>query len=319
MIMGGGMHIERARRRVRLRDLETLVTVVQAGGMRKAAGQLNLSQPAVSKAVAELEDALGLTLLQRGRQGVEPTAFGTALVRRSEALIDGVRDALRELTELADPESGEIRLGAIETVQAGVIGATLSSVLARHPRIRVVMEIGQSADLVDHFLLRRRIDFAVARPYFALPPELEGEALFHDRLQVVVGQAHPLARKRKLRLPDLMHENWILSRNEVLHDSPVVEAFRDEGLDLPARLIIAGGLAQRYTMLGTGRFVTCMPHSLTPFVPAWAGLRTLPVRIPPWSRATMVLKLRDRTLSPSAELFLAMLRQRAKALSEAAA
>ncbi len=310
------MHIERTRRRVRLRDLETLVTVVQAGGMRKAAGQLNLSQPAVSKAVAELEDALGLKLLQRGRLGVEPTAFGAALVRRSEALIDGVRGALQELTEMADPETGELRLGAIETVQGGLVSAAVNAVLSQHPRIRVVLEIGQSGDLIDHFLMRRQVDFVIARPYGALPPELEGEPLFRDRLQVVVGQPHALARKRKLRLADLMHENWILSRNEVLPDSPVVKALAAEGLGLPPRLMVAGGLAQRYALLTTGRFVTCMPHSLTPFVPEWAGLRVLPIHIPPWSRSTMIVKLRGRALAPSAELFLGTLRELSRPIAE---
>src|SRR5438046_1537190 len=73
------MDLDRLRRRVRLRDLETLAAVVEAGGMRKAAEALHISQPAVSRAIRDLEEKLGVQLLQRGRRGVELTHFGEAL------------------------------------------------------------------------------------------------------------------------------------------------------------------------------------------------------------------------------------------------
>lgn len=312
------MQIERTRRRLRLRDLETLVTVVQAGGMRKAAGELNLSQPAVSKAIAELEDAVGLKLLERGRRGVAPTAFGAALVRRSEALIDGVRGALRELAELADPEAGEVRLGSMETLHAGVVGATAAALLAQHPRMRLVFESGQAPDLIQHFLLGRLVDFVVARPYSpALPPQIEAEPLFTDRLLVVVGQNHPLARKRAIGLSELHREHWILSRNEVQRESPVVLAFKAQGLELPQKIVVSGGLALRFSLLNTGRFVTCMPHSLMPFLREPTGLRVLPLRLPLWHTATMIMALRGRDPTPATQVFLAKLRERARPLRDA--
>ena len=138
------MQIDRAKRRVRLRDLETLVAVVQEGGMRKAAQALHLSQPAVSKAMRELEDALGLQLLERSARGVVPTNYGEALVRRSKGLIDELHGALRELAHIADPEAGEVRLGAMETLQAGLVGAAIQAQLLRHPRMRFTVESGQS-------------------------------------------------------------------------------------------------------------------------------------------------------------------------------
>ena len=94
--------IRRLLRRIRLRDLDTLATVVRAGGMRKAALELHMSQPAVSKAIAELEDAVGYSLLDRSRRGVEVTACGQALIRRSSAIFDELRSGVRELEDLAD-------------------------------------------------------------------------------------------------------------------------------------------------------------------------------------------------------------------------
>ena len=311
------MQIERARRRLRLRDLETLVTVVQAGGMRKAAGELNLSQPAVSKAIAELEDTVGLKLLERGRRGVVPTAFGAALARRSEALIDGVRGALRELDELADPETGEVRLGSMETLHAGVVSATAFAVLKQHSRMRLVLKSGESPDLIQHFLMGRLVDFVLARPYSAtLPPEIDAEPLFTERLLVVVGQNHPMARRRKIGLADLQREHWILSRNEIQPDSPIAETLREQGLELPSQIIVSGGLAMRFSLLATGQFVTCVPHSLMPFLLQPAQLRVLPIRLPPWRTATMILTLRGRLPTPAAQLFLSKLREHARPLIE---
>jgi DNA-binding transcriptional LysR family regulator len=307
------MQIERVRRRVRLRDLETLAAVVQAGGMRKAAAGLNLSQPAVSKAIADLEDALGLRLLERGRRGVEPTTFGTALVRRTEVMVDQLRGALRELADLADPEGGEVRLGSMETLHAGLVGATVSAMLQRHPRMRFVLESGQSPDLIEHFLLRRAVDFVVARPLsLPLPAGVEGESLFFDRLLVVAGRTHPLARRRKLTLAELTDAGWVLSRNEVMPESPVSLGFSAAGLEIPHRIVISGSLNSRYNLLETGRFVTCMPHSLLPFIRERSGLSILPIELPVWQTATMILTLKGRALSPAADLFLGQLRELAR-------
>lgn len=312
------MDIERVRRRVRMRDLETLATVIKTGGIRKAASQLHLSQPAISKAMAELEDAVGVQLLVRSRRGVEPTAFGAALAGRADGLIDGMRGALRELSELADPEGGEVRVGSMETLMAGVVGATAHDLLQRHPRLRLVFESGQSPDLIGHFLRGRLVDFVVARPWaHELPADIDAEVLLYDRLLVVAGAGHPLARRRKLALDELLHQSWVLSRNEVQTDSPVELALREQGLPMPVRVVVSGSLPLRMNLLGQGRFITCIPHSLMPFLDNRSTLRVLPVRLAPWQTATMIMTLRDRVLPPAAQLFLARLRERARPLAEA--
>lgn len=310
-----GKALERTRRRVRLRDLETLVAVVQAGGMRKAAGELNMSQPAVSKAMRELEDTLGLQLLERGRRGVAPTPFGDALVRRSKAVVDEVQNALRELAHLADPEAGEVRLGAMETLQAGVVAAAVQVQLQRHPRMRFYFEAAQAPELIGHFLPQRLVDVVVARPLsLPLHADIEGEPLFHDQLKVAVGPEHPFARRRKLRLADLMDEHWILSRNEVMPGTPVTAAFAEASLPMPQHIVITGSLNMRQNMLARGRFVTCVPHSMLPFARVRGNFHILPISLPLWHTPTMILKLQGRNLGPAAEAFLDTLRELARPL-----
>jgi DNA-binding transcriptional LysR family regulator len=302
--------LERTRRRVRLRDLETLVAVAQAGGMRKASGELHLSQPAVSKAMRELEDTLGVKLLERTRRGVSVTPFGDALVRRSKGLVDELQAALRELAWLSDPEAGEVRLGAMETLQAGVVAAAMRQQLRRYPRMKFHLENGQSPELIGHYLPQRLVDFVVARPAaLPLPADIDGEALFHDQLRLAVGPEHPLARRRKLTLADLGEEHWILSRNETLPHTPVSTAFAAAGLPFPSRVVVSGSLNMRQNMLASGRFVTCLPHSLLPFARLRGNFHILPIELPLWPTPTMILKLRGRSLGPAAESFLDTLRE----------
>ena len=107
-------------RRLKLRDLHIFLAVVERGTMARAAGALSMSQPAVSKAVADMEHTLGLRLLDRSRQGVQPTAYGHALLKRGLAVFDELREGVKELQFLADPTAGELRIGSSEGMAAGL-------------------------------------------------------------------------------------------------------------------------------------------------------------------------------------------------------
>src|ERR1700692_2457939 len=103
---------DRVRRRFKLRDLDILMAVIDAGSMGKAAARLGMAQPAISKAVADLEHVLGVRLLDRSRQGIEPTPYGLALVKRGVAVFDELRHGIKDIDFLADPTAGELRLAA---------------------------------------------------------------------------------------------------------------------------------------------------------------------------------------------------------------
>ena len=100
---------ERIGRRLRLRDLNVFLVVAAERSMSKAAVQLAISQPAVSKAIAEMELTLGVPLLDRGPRGVEPTLFGRALLKRSAAIFDELRQTVTDIDSLLDPTAGEAR------------------------------------------------------------------------------------------------------------------------------------------------------------------------------------------------------------------
>src|SRR5262250_2470747 len=101
-------------RRLKLRDLHVFSTVVQSGSMGEAARQLGVSTPAVSEVIANLEHALGVRLLDRGAQGIEPTVYGDALLTRSVAVFDDLKQIIRDIQFLSDATTGEIRIGCME-------------------------------------------------------------------------------------------------------------------------------------------------------------------------------------------------------------
>src|SRR3954451_9981915 len=104
--------IDRIGRRLKLHDLNVLMAVVQAGSMRKAARVLNTTQSAISRSIADLEHTTGLRLLDRNHLGIEPTQYGRALLKRGVAVFDELKQSVQDLESLADPGTGELRIGS---------------------------------------------------------------------------------------------------------------------------------------------------------------------------------------------------------------
>src|SRR5262245_19908833 len=121
-------------RRLKLRDLHVFFTAVQRGSMAKAAKQLGVSQPAVSEIIADLENALGVRLLDCRPQGIEPTTYGVALIRRSTAVFDELKQSVRDIEFLADPTAGEVTFGCTEAM-ASILSPVMEKFARQYPRV----------------------------------------------------------------------------------------------------------------------------------------------------------------------------------------
>src|SRR5258708_5810356 len=198
-------------RRLRLRDLHILSTVVKWGSMAKSASHLAMSQPAVSEALASLEAALGVRLLDRTPRGVEPTLYASALLKRGLVVFDELRQGIKEIEFLADPTAGEVRIGCIESLTAGFIPELIDQFSSKYPRVLVRVDIAPFATQEFRDLRARSVDLALGR---ILKPvaddEIDTEVLFQDEYFVVAGSRSPWARRRKIALADLVDEPWIL-------------------------------------------------------------------------------------------------------------
>src|SRR3954469_6406202 len=162
---------ERTKRRLKLRDLDMLMTVIEIGSMGKAAKRLNVTQPAVSKAIVELEDALGVKLLDRGRRGAIPTPYGAALARRSVAIFNDLRQGVQEIDFLSDPTAGDVRIGTTDPVMAAIVGPAIDRLSRKYPRVCFHVVAGDTAQLYAE-VAARNVEFAICRTIGRLPEEL---------------------------------------------------------------------------------------------------------------------------------------------------
>src|SRR5436853_5490731 len=117
-------------RRLRLRDLHVFFAVVEAGSMAKAAAHLRITQPAITKVIGDLESAFGVRLFDRSSHGVELTMYGRALLKCGAAVFDEIKQGIKSIEYLADPTSGEIRIGC----QVSITATTLPGVIEQFGR-----------------------------------------------------------------------------------------------------------------------------------------------------------------------------------------
>ena len=116
-----------------IQQLNVLLAVAETGSMAKAAKQLAISQPVVSRAIADLESTFGVRLFDRSPQSVEPTLYGRALLKRSLTVFDDLRASANEIEYFADPTTGELRIGVTEP-QAALVAAIIKRMSREHPR-----------------------------------------------------------------------------------------------------------------------------------------------------------------------------------------
>ena len=288
-------------RRLSLRDLRIFLAVVERGNLAKAASSLSISRPVVSKSVANLERVLGVRLLDRSPQGIAPTNYGYALIRRGTAMFDELRHSLDEIRHLAAPGSGELRIGASEYMAAGLVSYVVNRLSRRFPALHFQVEL----DGTIGKLRERKIELVVTRLLSPqVDPDLQAEVLFHERVYVAAGPTNKHVGRRRIAVRELIAEPWILAPPEVVEGSPLVEAFRAAGHSLPPATVLGLSLPLRNGLLATGRFLTIVPGSVLRFGAERVLLKTLPVDVPDWRLPVAILTLRDRSLTPLANVFI---------------
>jgi DNA-binding transcriptional LysR family regulator len=147
--------------RIKLQHLKVVMAVAEWGSMAKAAKRLAISQPVVSKVIADLEDLLDVRLFDRSPQGVEPTPYGRALLKRSITIFDDLRTSVDEIKFMADPTAGELRIGSTEPLLAGLGLAVMDRLWRQYPRINFRVAEADSATLLNRDLPERRIELAL--------------------------------------------------------------------------------------------------------------------------------------------------------------
>jgi DNA-binding transcriptional LysR family regulator len=307
---------ERIGRRIRLRDLHILLAVVQCKSLAKAAKHLAISRPVISRAINDLEHVLGVRLLERDRHGAEPTTYGAALLKRGMTIFDELRESVKDIEFLADPAAGEVRIGCHHFLATGFVSAVIDRLSRSHPRIVFHIVASETATL-HRELNDRNVDLLVAWRFGLFADARVGfEFLFDDTFVVAAGARHSWARRRRIELAELANQTWALPPPESVLASIEIQAFRAQGLDYPRATVFSVSAPVLISQLATGRFLTIVPASVLRFPTGRPELKILPVELSLARLPIGVVTLKNRTLSPVAQLFIDTARELGKPLAK---
>jgi molybdate transport repressor ModE-like protein len=267
---------DRIGRRLKLKDLHTLQTIAEAGSMAKAAKVLALSQPAISKAIADMEHVVGSSLLERSSQGVELTESGRILVARGRVIFDEVREGLKDIEAVADPTQGDLRIGTADPLTV-VVAETITQLFSKYPRITYQVAVSDATTTLRQ-LRDRELDVVLTRWNPATTPDdLSFEVLFHSPLAILANTNHPLVKRKNLSLKDLMGEQWTLSPPDSYLGLIVAEIFRRNKLEWPRSIVTAISIHMRVNLLASGNFISVLPTTILRHRGNSAWLRELDV------------------------------------------
>lgn len=304
----------RVGRRVKLRDIHVLSAVVRVGSMAKAATQLAMSQSAVSEAIASLEDALRVRLLDRTSQGIVPTMYADVLLKRGKVVFDELQQGIKDIEFMLDPTVGEVSVAAAEFLSVWLLPAAIDGMLREYPKIHVHTQLTNSERLEFSELYNRKVDLVIDRvPRNFANDDLDIEVLLEDRHCVVAGVHSPWMRERKITLAELKDEPWVIPANPVAA-AVLREAFEVEGLQAPSEPVLAGSVLLRINLLATGRFLSLMTDSIFRGAGKELPFKVLPIELRATPPPIVIIRLKNRTLSPVVQLFIGHLRTTAKSI-----
>jgi molybdate transport repressor ModE-like protein len=304
---------DRIGRRIKLSDLHVLLAVAQCGSMAKAAKELAVSNPVVSRSIGELEHILGVRLLERNPHGIELTAYGRAMLSRSNAAFDELRQGVKDVEFLADPTVGEVRIGTTPPLAASFVSAVIDRLSRRHPGIAFhVMAEGEEA---LRKLGERSVDLLIFRKYDS-GEQTNFEFLYESPYVVVAGASNPWVGRRRIALAELMGEVWALPTPNDRFGSFVVDAFRASGLDMPRATVITTALEMRANLLRTGRYLSIVPEFWLQLPVRHPFIKKLPVDLAIAGGPIGIMTLKNRTPSPVTQLFITCAREVAKPLAK---
>jgi DNA-binding transcriptional LysR family regulator len=235
------------------------------------------------------------------------------LLRRCSGVFDELRTSVSELQLLSDPDAGELRIGCEETLATGLLPALIDRLGRRHPRLTYEIVIADPKTLRERDLPARNVEVAIMRtPAFTGDSAFRTDALYEDRLQIVVGVDSGWARRRKIALADLVNERWCLPPADHPVGAMVQEAFRRNGLPPPAPTVTVASAQCTSNLVAKGDFLGVLGRMFLRFNPPNVRLKELAIGLPNSTSPISVVTLAARTPSPPAGVFVDCAKEVAK-------
>ncbi len=290
------------------RHLKTFLTVCRANSISEAARRMNISQPSVSVAVTQLEQALGARLFERGRSGIALTAEGVAVRRRAEALESLLHSAEAEVRLIERGVSGPMVIGGTPGALASLLPKAVEHLTENHPSFDLTV-LERPDPTLNELLRSEQIDFAlVTTGIDAVPPDLAEEHLLRDPFSLIAGRQND-DLPSKVALSDLLSHRWVLPEAAGSFHRQVDAVFVATGTPQPARIIRCDSLLATKAIVSRTDCLTILPGQVVAAELAMGVLRAIEIEGAPFIRTIGVRRLAERTLQPIAEAFLTALRQ----------
>ena len=217
-----------------VKRLRILRAVAQAGSFSGAADELYMSQSAVSQQIATLEREVGMTLLDRTRNGPKLTDAGRILVSHAEAAIARLDEAERELAAIAGLEGGELRLASFPSASATLLTEAVSVFHGRYPNVRLSVAEAEPEESLPR-LRGGEIDLALSFDYPSVPAaedrDLERTLVLTESMHIALPKDHPLARRPVVPLAELAEDEWLCGSRPSTCGEVVLRACRDAGFE----------------------------------------------------------------------------------------
>lgn len=295
------------------RDIEYFAVLAEHGHMGRAAEALGLSQPALSLSLRRLERSIQAKLVKRTPKGVELTSAGSVLLAQIHRLRLARDDVVREVADLSEGRSGNLRIGANTGVQEALVGAACAILLRNAPKVTLKVTV-VAVDPLVALLRNGEIDLAVSG-ISAVPSEgLVHEHLFDDEFVVYASVKHRLAKRKQLTVSDLAQERWA-STDSGVSVQGLRRAFEERGLPPPRIAVSSNATSVRFCAVAGSDLLGFTAIGLLRQVARRYGLVKLPVKQLSWQRSVGVIHRKDAYLSPTSQRFIEILKMTAKEIA----
>lgn len=300
---------DRALSRLKLRQLRLLVAAGKHQNILYAGQELNISQPAATKMIKDLEADFAVRLFDRTNRGVIPTAHGTALIRHAQLIFAQLGSAAQEMEDLTEGSTGRVTIGTLVAGSAKLVPAAIGRVLEERPNVTFKVVEGTHEVLMP--LVRTgEIDLVVGRlPTHRHRRDLHQVPLEEEEINLIVGPSHPLVGLTRLKFDDLRPFGWILPPAETTLRRQMDEAFVEADQYQPPVIVESVNYLTNRALLGQGKLIGVAPRQSVVLDLALETLVKLDYALAFGSGPIGVTHRGADQLSPAAQLFLKALQE----------
>jgi DNA-binding transcriptional LysR family regulator len=304
------------RARLKPRQLMLVSAIAEEGNIHRAAQALNVSQPAASKLLKDLEDALGVPLFERLPRGMRATWYGETLVRHARIALASLREAGQDIDAIREGRVGEVRVGAITGPALSLLPNALAIVAREQPGLRVQLQV-ESSDVLIESLAQGRLDIMVGRLFERHDKSnLHYEKLGEEPVCAVARPGHPLLAAGALELSQLQHAQWIVPPKGSVLRHRFELMFFGASLSAPVHIIETSALLFMTRMLQQSDFLAVVPTDVGRYYASFGMVSLLPIELSCAMDAFGLIWRKDWLLSPGAQIVLQALRTAAAGTRE---